>query len=88
MGFNFQEAFEAEKARALQSKVHSANTKRVRFDNAFRDITATINELYKSGIPRELESPVADWLEDFYEHGCVWLNEDLKKLADLWLRNP
>lgn len=85
MPFNFQQAFDQEKAKFRGAQLAIADIKKQRFTESLKNVTATIQDMYDSGIPRELESPVADWLEQFYEHGCVWMNEDLKRLADLWL---
>lgn len=86
MPFNFKEAFEKGLANRKEFKRIAQETKRAHFDAAFTNVNDTIKQLRLEGVPEELESPVADWLEQFYEHGCVWLNEDLKRLADLWLK--
>ena len=89
MAFDFQGAYERERKKMLSAKRSSIELKRDAFESALANATKVLEELKEQGIytTEAQPSPVADWLEQFYEHGCVWLDTEMEQLADLW-RKP
>ena len=87
MVFDFQGAFERERHKFLTAKQRSLETKADAFQSALANAQQVLAELKKQGLytTEAMPSPVADWLEQFYEHGCVWLNEEMEKVTKHWM---
>ena len=79
-------AFERERAKFLDTRKDTLALKQDAFGHALSNVSETLDELKAEGLySTEAQlSPIADWLEQFYEHGCVWLDTEMEQLADLW----
>ena len=87
MAFDFQGAYERERKKMLSAKRSSIELKRDAFESALANATKVLAELKEQGIytTEAQPSPVADWLEQFYEHGCIWLDDEMLKVTKHWM---
>ena len=87
MAFDFQGAYERERKKMLSAKRSSIELKRDAFESALANATKVLAELKEQGIytTEAQPSPVADWLEQYYEHGCIWLDEEMQKVTKHWM---
>ena len=88
MSFDFQGAFEREHNKLLGAKRSSLEAKKRAFESALENAQNVLNELKALGVytTEAMPSPVADWLEQYYEHGCVWLDEEMQKITKHWMK--
>ena len=87
MVFDFQGAFERERTKMLIAQQRSIDLKATAFESALANAEQVLAELKAQGLytTEAQPSPVADWLEQFYEHGCVWLDEEMQKITKHWM---
>ena len=87
MVFDFQEAFERERKKMIITKMRSIGLKATAFESALANAKEVLAQLKEQGLytTEAQPSPVADWLEQFYEHGCVWLDEEMQKITKHWM---
>ena len=80
-------AFERERAKFLDTRKDTLALKQDAFGHALSNVTQTLAELKAEGLyTTEAQlSPIADWLEQFYEHGCVWLDDEMQKVTKHWM---
>ena len=88
MPLDFKEAFERERNKLISAKQRSVELKKNAFESALANVQEVLAEMKEQGVytTEAQPSPVADWLEQFYEHGCVWLDEEMQKITRHWMR--
>ena len=88
MAFDFQGAFERERKKMITTKMRSIELKATAFESALANAKEVLAQLKEQGLytTEAMPSPVADWLEQYYEHGCVWLDEEMQKITKHWMK--
>jgi len=88
MPLDFKEAFERERNKLISAKQRSVELKKNAFESALANVQEVLAKMKEQGVytTEAQPSPVADWLEQFYEHGCVWLDEEMQKITKHWMR--
>ena len=81
-------AFERERANYLNARKSALSLKQETFGRALANASEILAKLKAEGIysTEAQPSPVADWLEQFYEHGCVWFDEEMQKVTKHWMQ--
>jgi len=64
----------------------STDLRQLAWDRALDNVHETLTQLKEAGMMDEPDDFLADWLDEFYEHGCVHLSQEQERIAKLWRR--